>query len=78
MGFSRDNAGVSRLRKAVHAAQDRDLMRLSPAERIRLALRLGDDDLALLCAGRGITPEAARAAIRADRERGRRPLRRVG
>lgn len=51
----------------------RDVARRTPAERIELALQLGDDDVALLCAARGIPRDAARRLIARSRQRGRVP-----
>jgi hypothetical protein len=51
----------------------RDLARRTPAERIDLAFQLGDDDVALLGAARGLTREQARKAIARSRRVGRVP-----
>ena len=51
----------------------RDVERLSPAERIALSLRLGDDDLDLYCRVQGLDREEARRRLRAHRQIGRRP-----
>lgn len=48
------------------------MARLTAAERIQLALALGDEDVMLLSARRGIPPEDAVAVIRATRNTGRR------
>ena len=50
-----------------------DVRRLSPDERVQLALALGDDDLRLYCAASGIATEDARRRVRANRQAGRRP-----
>ena len=50
----------------------RRALALTPDERIALAFRLGDEDLALLCAARGLTPEEGKAFIRRVRQTGRR------
>ena len=45
---------------------------MTPAERVRLALELGERDLALFMAGSGITdPDQARKAIERVNRRGR-------
>jgi hypothetical protein len=49
----------------------RDLAGRTPAERIALAFRLGDDDIALVCAARGLTPDDARRLIAGSRQHGR-------
>lgn len=50
-----------------------DVARRTPAERIDLALQLGDDDLALLCAARGLAREEGRRLIARSRRVGRMP-----
>jgi len=47
----------------------------SPAERLLLALQLGDSDVALLAGTRGLGEEAARRILRRQRQAGRRPSR---
>jgi len=49
----------------------RDLARRTPLERIELALRLGDDDVALVCAGRAVSGQEAKRLIARSRQRGR-------
>lgn len=44
---------------------------LSPAERLELALRLGDEDIQLLSAARGIPRDDAVAVARRTRQLGR-------
>ena len=51
------------------------LARLSPAERVALAERLGAEGLASLMAAQGLERAAALAAIRRTRRIGRRPSR---
>ena len=46
--------------------------RLSQVERVALALRLGDEDLLLLSAARGVPRDAAIAIARRTRRHGRR------
>lgn len=50
----------------------RRVLEMPPAERLELALRLGDDDVALLCAARGISDADARLAFARARQHGRR------
>jgi hypothetical protein len=50
-----------------------DIERLPPAERLELALRLGDDDVELFCRARGIERALAVRQLRAQRRRGRTP-----
>lgn len=49
------------------------VLALSVDERIELALRLGDEDLALFCAAQGLTPEEGRRELQRRRQAGRRP-----
>ena len=49
-----------------------DMARRSPAERVQLALALGDADVTLLCAARGISQDEAAQVIRRSRQHGRR------
>ena len=51
----------------------RSIEALSPEARVRLALELGDADVAALCEARGIDAAAARAAIAGSRRVGRLP-----
>lgn len=46
---------------------------MTPAERIALALRLGDEDVALLCAAQGLARAEAVRRIAASRRVGRLP-----
>lgn len=48
-------------------------MDMSPAERIALALALGDDDLAIFAATQGLDRDEARRRLRATRSSGRAP-----
>ena len=48
-----------------------DVRRLDPAERIQLALALGDDDLRLYCSASGATMDDARRRLMATRQAGR-------
>ena len=49
------------------------LARLSPSDRIRLALELGDVDLELLCEGRRLSRSAGRRLAMRRRQSGRYP-----
>src|SRR5690242_8307604 len=55
------------LRRAGRASFER----LTVSERVELVFRLGDDDSAMLAAAAGISPEAARRRLAAQRARGR-------
>jgi hypothetical protein len=52
-----------------------DVAQLTPEERIRLALALGDDDVRLYCAATGVSPDAARRCLSDTRRLGRRASR---
>jgi hypothetical protein len=54
------------------------LSRLSPGERVRMALQLGDEDAAMLASARGIPVTEARAMLRRQRQFGRYPSRSLG
>jgi hypothetical protein len=54
------------------------MLRLSPAERIRLALELGARDLALFMEASGLGREAALRELRRRRAAGRRPSKSAG
>ena len=56
----------------LRAETARAVARLPPAERIALALRLGDDDVALYRAAHGVSEIAARLSLARTRSRGRR------
>src|SRR3954470_3010795 len=49
-----------------------DMALRSPAERVELALALGDADVTLLCAARGISQDEAVQVIKRSRQHGRR------
>lgn len=56
--------------------RDRDaVLKLSPGERIALALRLGERDLELFCRAQGLDRETAVRVLRRRRQAGRRPSR---
>ena len=46
---------------------------MSPAERLELAFRLGDDDLESFRAAHGLDPQAARRLLERRRQATRRP-----
>ena len=56
----------------------RQTAKLSPEARVRLALELGDADLAVLCETRGLTIAEAREHIARSRRLGRRTSRAHG
>ena len=49
-----------------------DVRRMSPQERVSLALRLGDEDLALFCAANRVEPDVARRHVARQRQTKRR------
>jgi hypothetical protein len=59
----------------LRARSRRALAQMSPAERLALALRLGDDDADLFGRARGLSRDEAVRQLRAQRQRGRRPSR---
>jgi hypothetical protein len=59
----------------LRAQRTRQLLLLTPAERMELSLRLGDDDVAVLCAARSLSEPDARLLIERSRQVGRRPSR---
>jgi hypothetical protein len=59
------------LRRATIAAN----RAMSPAERLALALRLGDDDAALFAAAHGLSRAEAVRTLRRQRQNGRNPSR---
>jgi hypothetical protein len=72
LGFMRSVADeVRRQRQAALCA-------LADAQRVDLALRLGDEDLAAYCAAERLDPGTARQRLRARRQLGRRPSRCAG
>jgi len=57
----------------IHRAADaRRLGALSPAERVELALRLGDEDVEIFRSARGLDREDALRLLRRTRQAGRR------
>lgn len=53
----------------------RHVLSLPVADRIALALQLGDDDLRLFVSTSGLAPAVARQRLRAQRQHGRAPSR---
>ena len=53
--------------------QLREMLKLTPAERMRLAERLGEEGLQFFMATNGLTREAAIARLRRERQAGRTP-----
>lgn len=53
--------------------QIREMLKLTPGERMRLAARLGDEALDFFMATNGLTREEAIARIRRQRRAGRTP-----
>ena len=49
------------------------VLAMSPAERVELAFRLGDEDLEAFMRTRGLTRAEALAILRRNRQRGRTP-----
>ncbi len=62
---------MSALATFLRQRADDDVKRLTAAERIRLALSLGDDDLRLFCAATGLDTDEARRRLVATRQHGR-------
>jgi hypothetical protein len=58
---------------AVSQAQREQLAAMSPAERVALAVRLGEEGIASYMATHGLDRQTAIARIRATRRVGRRP-----
>jgi len=63
---------MSALANFLRQRTDDDVKRLNAAERIQLALSLGDDDLRLFCAASGLEADEARRRLVARRQHGRR------
>lgn len=63
---------MSALATFLRQRADDDVKRLSAAERIQLALSLGDDDLRVFCAATGLNADEARQRLIAARQVGRR------
>lgn len=59
----------------VRQRQRQELARLTPAERVALALRLGRRDVETFAATQGLRIEEARKVLRRRGQRGRRPSR---
>jgi hypothetical protein len=55
--------------------QLREMAAMTPAERVKLALRLGEEGLRLMMSTQGIDRDEAHRRIRQSRQAGRRPSR---
>lgn len=62
----------SKVAEEVRRAQLRDVMSMTPSERVALALELGDEAVETFAAARGISQEEARRILQRERQRGRR------
>ena len=62
----------SRVADEVREAQTREVLAMTPGERVELALRLGDEAVATFAAARGLTHDEARRALQREGQRGRR------
>ena len=63
----------SRVAEALRSLLDEEMRALTPAERVRIALELGERDLETMMAASGLSREEALARIRETRRAGRRP-----
>ena len=66
---------MSDVAKRLQAELRERITRLSPTERLELALRLGERDVQLYAKARCVNRETALEVLRAARRRGRRPSR---
>ncbi|HEV8241659.1 MAG TPA: hypothetical protein VGS57_20010 [Thermoanaerobaculia bacterium] len=66
---------MSSVAEEVRQLQRQELARLTPAERVALALRLGRRDVETFAATQGVGIEEARLLLRRREQRGRRPSR---
>lgn len=62
----------SRLAEQLRREQYEEVMRMTPAERVELSARLGEEDLQHFIAASGLSREEAIAQIRRQRQIGRR------
>ena len=51
---------------------DRQMLAMTPAERMELAFAIGEEDLVLYAAANGLTRDEALSRIRVERQNGRR------
>ena len=65
----------SRVAEALRSLLDEEMRALSPAERVRIALELGERDLGTMMAATGLSRDEALTRIRRTRRAGRRPSR---
>jgi N-acetylmuramic acid 6-phosphate (MurNAc-6-P) etherase len=66
---------MSRLAEALRRENTEATLARTPAERVALALALGDSDVALAAAATGETPAIVRARLARQRQTGRRASR---
>ena len=62
----------SRVADELRAEQREHVLRMTPQERLALAVRLGEDDLANFMAANGLSREEAVAQLKRQRQAGRR------
>jgi len=62
----------SKVAEALRAEQMREVLAMTPAERVELAFALGERDLAFFMAASGLSREKALAEIERSRRAGRR------
>lgn len=62
----------SKVAEQVREDLDREMMAMTPSERIELAYALGEEDLVRYMAANGFTREEALSRIRIERQQGRR------
>ena len=70
-----DNHLVTSVADTLRAESQADVQSLAPAQRIDLALRLGDDDVEVYRAARGVDRSAAWIELRRRRQDGRQRCR---
>ena len=63
--------GMRSVADTLREASRRRVARLTPIERVRLALALGDADVALMCVAQRISEDEARRRIARSRQAGR-------
>lgn len=66
-------ASMASVADQLRAETRRSMLVLEPGARLELALRLGDDDVSLLCAARGLSEGDTRLTIERTRQIGRLP-----
>ncbi len=68
----------SRVAEEVRREQREEVLRMTPAERLALSVRLGEEDLANFVAASGLSRDEAIEHIRKQRQAGRRKSRCMG